>query len=126
MRQQANEQVLKWLDSKPVSELSISSITAAEIKLGIALLPEGKRKQQLKLLADEMLREFDSRCLGFDYSTSENYSEIVAGCIKQGRAISTEDAQIAAISKQNNLVLVTRNIRDFEMIEGIELYNPFD
>ena len=126
MRQQANEQVVKWLDSKPVSELSISSITAAEIKLGIALLPEGKRKQQLKLLADEMLREFDSRCLGFDYSTSEIYSEIVASCIKQGRAISTEDAQIAAISKQNKLVLVTRNIRDFEMIEGIELYNPFD
>ena len=96
------------------------------VYIGVALLPEGKRKKQLKLLADDMLLEFDSRCLGFEYSTSEIYSEIVASCLKQGRAISTEDAQIAAISKQNKLVLVTRNIRDFEMIEGIELYNPFD
>ncbi len=126
MRQKANQNVIKWLDNKPVSELLISLITVAEIKLGVALLPEGKRKMQLKALADEMLQEFGNNCRSFDFSTASIYSEIVASCIKQGRAISTENAQIAAICKYNKATLVTRNIRDFEMITELELHNPFD
>jgi tRNA(fMet)-specific endonuclease VapC len=33
------------------------------------------------------------------------------------------DGQIAAVSAANNLTLVTNNIRDFEMFQGLDLEN---
>ena len=125
MRQEPNAQVIDWVDNQLVSELAISSITIAEIKLGIALLPEGKRKSKLSELADGMLQEFGDNQFDFDAIAAEEYASIVSHCSKNGRAISTEDAQIAAISLVKSAVLVTRNTRDFETIPDLELYNPF-
>lgn len=100
--------------------MAISSITIAEIKLGIALLPNGKRKSLLANLADEMFQEFTENQFSFDTSCANQYADIVVSCSKQGRGISTEDAQIASISIVHNAVLVTRNTRDFETIDDLE------
>lgn len=125
MRPKPNSQVIEWMDKQSVEELTISSITVAEIRLGIALLPDGKRKNLLAGLAEEMFQEFTDNKLNFDNSAASEYATIVSHCSKNGRAISTEDAQIASIARVYNAVLVTRNIRDFEMIEDLELFNPF-
>ncbi|WP_176603738.1 PIN domain-containing protein [Desulfosarcina ovata] len=53
------------------------------------------------------------------------YAMIVSERAKKGRPISVEDAQIAAIAKTANLILATRNIKDFDNINGLELINPF-
>ena len=124
MRKEPTPSVINWLDEQVLDNLAISSITVAEIKLGVALLPDGKRKRALGSMADEMLLEFDNQ-YDFDSIVASEYADIVSHCTRQGRAISTEDAQIAAISRVNNAILVTRNTRDFEMIAGLELYNPF-
>ena len=125
MRPQPNAQVIQWLDEQLVSTLYISSITIAEIRLGIALLAKGKRQQLLAEAADAMLQDFAKNRLVFDHIAAENYAVIVSYCTKSGRPISVEDAQIASIAQTNNSVLVTRNTRDFEMIENLEIYNPF-
>lgn len=125
MRPQPNLDVIQWLDDQLVSELYVSSITIAEIRLGIALLPKGKRQQLLAKAADDMLQDFAGNRLVFDHIAAENYATIVSFCTKSGRPISVEDAQIASIAQANNSLLVTRNIRDFEMIESLEIYNPF-
>lgn len=125
MRQKPNPQVIKWMDNKPIDNLAISAITIAEIRLGIALLPDGKRKSSLSELANGMLQEFIDNQLDFDSLAATEYAMIVSYCTKQGRGISTEDAQIASIAKVYDATLVTRNIRDFDMIEGLELLNPF-
>lgn len=125
MRPKPSPQVIEWMDKQPVEDLTISSITVAEIRLGIALLPDGKRKSLLAGLAEEMLQEFVDNQLNFDNSAASEYAKIVSHCSKNGRAISTEDAQIASIARVYNAVLVTRNIRDFDMIENLELLNPF-
>ncbi len=43
MRPAPSLKVVQWLDSFPQMELWISAITVAEIWLGIAMLPDGKR-----------------------------------------------------------------------------------
>lgn len=125
MRLKPIPQVIEWMDNQPIDELAISSITVAEIRLGIALLPDGKRKNKLASLAEGMLQEFLDSQLDFDNTAAGEYAIIVSHCTRQGRAISTEDAQIASIVRVHDAVLVTRNTRDFEMIEDLELFDPF-
>jgi predicted nucleic acid-binding protein len=43
----------------------------------------------------------------------------------QGQPVATEDAQIAAIALAAGLIVVTRNTKDFENIEGLVLANPW-
>jgi predicted nucleic acid-binding protein len=40
--------------------------------------------------------------------------------------MSVEDAQIAAIARQNDLALATRNLADFNYLEGLALINPWE
>ncbi|MFB6348125.1 hypothetical protein ACFBZI_01480 [Moraxella sp. ZJ142] len=42
-----------------------------------------------------------------------------------GRIIHLVDAQIASIALVYELVLVTRNTKDFVMIDGLQAVNPF-
>jgi hypothetical protein len=45
--------------------------------------------------------------------------------LRQQRKMSLGDAFIAATSLEHNLPLATRNIKDFDWIEGLTWYNPF-
>jgi len=40
--------------------------------------------------------------------------------------MSLSDAIIAATALEHDLTLVTRNLKDFEWIEGLKLLNPVD
>ncbi len=126
MRESPNPDVVSWLDDQFVDNLATSSITVAEIRLGIALLPEGRRKQALSEAADKTLKDFADNLFSFDTDAAENYAEIVAKQIKIGRPISVEDAQIAAIAQAVSAVLVTRNVTDFVRVDGLEIVNPFE
>jgi tRNA(fMet)-specific endonuclease VapC len=43
-----------------------------------------------------------------------------------GQSPSFVDGQIAAVASTNNLILVTRNITDFENFSGLSLENWYD
>ncbi len=58
----------------------------------------------------------------------ENVSEIVAkkaGELKRKYNIATTDAIIAATAIQNNLTLLTRNVKDFNKIKEIRIKIPY-
>jgi predicted nucleic acid-binding protein len=127
MRPEPNQRVVQWLDAQPEWDIWISAITVAEIRLGISLLPNGKRKRSLEDLSEEMFQEdFTDRCLPFDYEVSFEYTKIVVERNQQGLPISIEDAQIAAIAKTGELTLATRNTKDFSHITGLNVINPWD
>ena len=117
--------VLKWLDTLSPSECYLSAITKAEIELGIALLPDGKRKVDLKTAAELMFDEFPERCLSFNSTAASRYADIVAESTRIGRPISVEDAQIAAIAITHDMVLATRNNSDYENIAELTILNPW-
>ena len=127
MRLSPEPKVLRWLDSRPAVDIWISAVTVAEIRLGIALLPDGQRKELLAGLAEAMFQEdFSDCCLPFDFSAAAEYASIVATRTRQGRPISVEDAQIAAIARTGDLTLVTRNTKDFSGLDGLILVNPWN
>lgn len=125
MRRVPDPSVMAWIDGQPQQRLHISSVTRAEIDLGIAILPEGQRKQGLQAAALRMFAEFRGRCLALDEPAASRYAALVSARMRAGRPISVEDAQIAAMALAGGLVLATRNVRDFAEIDGLSVIDPF-
>ncbi|MCK5356348.1 MAG: type II toxin-antitoxin system VapC family toxin [Methyloprofundus sp.] len=125
MRLSPNKKVVENVNKFPASLTFISAVTHAEILQGIALLDEGKRKQKLSKVADQILQLFDHNTLAFDKHSSRFYADIIQQRTQLGRPIDYPDAQIAAIALQHDLQLFTRNVRDFEKIGNLRLLNPW-
>jgi len=127
MRPEPDQAVLEWFAHRTGVSFYVTAITEAEILLGIALLPAGKRRTALTEAAEAMFRmEFAGRCLPFDTACAAQYAAIVVSRRKAGFSITTEDAQIASIALCNSYSLATRNIKDFKHIDGLMMSNPWD
>ncbi len=117
--------VIEWVDQHDSSDLVITALTAAELRAGVALLPEGGRRDELGVRIESLLVETFAGCvLAFDVDSAAHYAEVLAARTHGGRPISTFDAQIAAVCGQFNSVLATRNTADFTDT-GIPLVNPW-
>jgi hypothetical protein len=127
MRPHPSASVVSWLDEQSAGEVYINAISRAEIELGLLLMPMGKRQKALSQAAQAMFDEdFIGKCLPFDENAAHHYARIVSARTYAGRPISVEDAQIAAIALAHQMQLATRNTRDFEGIEGLEVVNPWN
>ena len=125
MRSSPSGEVRGWLDSRRTRELFVSSVTEAEIRAGVAILPEGARRQDLAGAAERMFGNlFAGRILPFDSRAARAYAEISAVRRATGRPLSFADGQIAAIARARGMAVATRNISDFEAT-GIELVDPW-
>lgn len=126
MRPQPSTIVLAWFAQQKNSEFYTSAITQAELLLGVALLPDGKRRDSVAGAVEQMFeQDFVDHCLPFDEFAAHEYAALVAARTKLGMPISTEDAQIAAIALRNGLALVTRNTKDFRNISDLVLIDPW-
>ena len=124
-RQIPDTGVLAWLDSLEISEVATTAVTAAELRYGVARLPDGHRKRELTVVIRQILAEdFYGRVLPLDERASIRYADVVTGREKIGRPIGVADAQIAAICRDSGATLATRNSADFEET-GIELIDPW-
>ncbi len=121
----ADPRVMSWLGKTLSSDIHTTIITEAELRYGIAILPEGQKKQQLLSSVEfQFANAFSKRTLHFKPPCAAIYAQIMADCRKIGRPIEPLDAQIAAIAKTHNATLATRNTADFEYT-GITLINPW-
>ena len=126
MRPKPAAEVLDWFNQQQNARYFVSAITRAEILLGIALLPAGKRRDSLALAAEQMFNEdFAGQILPFDGNCAAEYALLVAERTRHGHSISTEDGQIAATALSHDLSLATRNGKDFKGIEGLAVLDPW-
>jgi predicted nucleic acid-binding protein len=117
--------VERWLANQPVASVFISTITEAELRYGVALLPKGKRRSDLSMaLQDMLVEDFKGRILSFDSPAAIAFADIAADRRQAGRPITQADAQIAAIARSRGAVLATRNVSDFEEC-GVDVINPW-
>lgn len=125
MRVQPHTGVVEWIDRQPSDNLYVTAVTEAEIRTGIAILPEGEKQRGLATAADQA---FDvllaGRVLPFDSDAARMYAAIAAVRRSSGHPISHADCQIAAIARSIGASVTTRNVNDFEGC-GIEVVNPW-
>jgi predicted nucleic acid-binding protein len=126
MKPAADIRVASWLRRQPVDTIYISAITKAELLYGLALMPDGKRKEAL---AQTMQIFFADRVtnpiLAFTDQDALPYARLSARRRKMGRPVKELDGQIAAIALSYGFAVATRNVADFEHC-GIDVINPWE
>ena len=125
MRPRPDDRVMAWFARHANVALHLSAISEAELRAGLAVLPDGARRRGLETAFEAMMRDdFAGRCVAFDSAAARAYAAIAATRRLAGRPISTADCQIAAIAKARSYGLATRNLRDFEGC-GVSLVDPW-
>ncbi len=108
----------------PDEHLFISVITMGEIDKGIALLPDGQRKEALLQWFTTIEHEYAERLLPITTETAAIWGKITAKAQQEGFIIHASDGLIAATALQHGLHLMTRNVKDFEPTH-VMLINPW-
>jgi predicted nucleic acid-binding protein len=124
MRPAPDVAVVTWVRQQSRGSLATTAITVAEIRFGLARLPEGRRATQLRWLADDVLAAFPAQVLAFDAAAAAAYGAIAAARERAGHPIDALDGQIAAICRSHGAPLATRNTKDFVQT-GVELIDPW-
>lgn len=119
----ADAAVRAWVTRLPTRPVT-TVINRAEILSGIAMLPEGRRRDEVLDAADGVLSGMGV-CLPLTEECAEHYADIVAVRRRAGRPIASMDALIAAIVRVSGSRLATRDVDDFGGL-GLDLVNPWD
>jgi hypothetical protein len=114
MRTAPEATVVAWLDRQPAESVWITSITLFEARLGLALLPTGRRRQTLETAFARVLKEdLENRVLDFDSAAANEAASLAAERQQAGRPVDMRDTQIAGIALARRATLATRNVRHF-------------
>jgi predicted nucleic acid-binding protein len=117
--------VLAWIDAQMIETLYLSTISLAELRFGIASLPEGKRRDALHFsLEQRVLPLVAGRILPFDDPASQSYATLRARARAGGHAIAPADGYIAAIAAANGFAVATRDTSPFDAA-GVAVINPW-
>jgi len=123
MSKHPSPRVLAVLDSL-TEPPGITVITVAEIRFGIAMLPNGVRRQRLSVAAARVFDSLGPLVLPFDLPAADVYAETASNRRSAGRPIAQFDAVIASICRVKKATLLTRNVKDF-VGTGISLVDPW-
>ena len=125
MRPSPSPAVAKWIAGRDAEELYLTAVSEAELLYGVAIVPAGRRRNELEAAMLRWLETgFAERILPFDSAAARAYADIAAGRRSAGRPIAPADCQIAAIARSRGMAVATRNVRDFGDID-IEVVDPW-
>lgn len=111
---------MEWLNSIDDKDLHLSAVTVGEIQAGIEITrrQDSSRAEEIEGWLNQVVATYS--ILDMDASAFRAWARLMAG--KSDALL--EDAMIAAIAHVHNLVVVTRNVKDFEPF-GVPTLDPF-
>jgi predicted nucleic acid-binding protein len=111
-------QVMRWLES--VQLMAISAVTLEEAHFGLAWQPNTRKLALFNALVERMHTVYPITPV-----IAQRGGALRGQFQAQGITRSTPDMLIAATAIEHQLVLATRNVRDF-LGCGVQVVNPFD
>ena len=125
LRREPSAAVIEWLDAQNVETLFLAAISLAEMRFGVAALPEGKRRDWLhQSIEQRVVPLFRGRILPFDDAASKAYASLCAKARATGNAMASADGFIAATAAANGLIVATRDVAPFEAA-GLRVIDPW-
>lgn len=107
--------VAEQIQAHRPSELSISSITLAELRFGA----ERRKSRRLQRLIDGFVGDID--VVPFDEEVADRFGKVASALASKGTPIGTLDTMIAAHALHLGLTLVTHNQKHFRHVRGLKI-----
>jgi toxin FitB len=124
-RQRPEPKVVAFLAAQPLESLFVSSVTLAEIRFGIELIPEAKRRAALiDWLTHKVRPMFEQRVLSVSEDVMLKWRLLIEDGRKRGYTYSQPDLIIGATALEHGLTVVSRDTREYERA-GIPIVNPW-
>ena len=124
MKPEPNRPVISWLDAQAADTLFISSVTIAELRFRLGVMPEGKPKDKLKIALEDIMVLFEPRILSFDTRAAKLYSELAVKAREAGKGFLTPDGYIASIAAAHKFSVATRDTGPFKAA-NLTVINPW-
>jgi toxin FitB len=121
-KQSADKKVVDWLTANEAS-LVVDPIIIGELRIGILTLPRGRKRERLEQWFEGVVEIIE--CLPWDAKVSRRWAALVVDLKRKGETVPLLDGMIAATALQHDLIVATRNTRDFQKT-GVKTLNPFD
>lgn len=121
-----SESFVGWFGSQAERSLFLSVITLGELEKGVRLLPQGKKRAKLEVwLSDDVLPQFQNRLLDVGQRTMTIWATTLVELRAKGIIRPSFDSLIEAIALEHDLILVTRNVKNFYG-SAVTILNPWE
>ncbi len=98
----------------------VSEVTIAELKFGAE---NSRNKEKNRKTIDDFSKKFSIIPI---FNSLDVYAQEKARLRKKGQPLDDFDLLIGATAISNNFTIVTRNVSDFDRMDGIEIKNWVD
>jgi hypothetical protein len=124
-RRKPEPKVTEFIRSQPLEGLFVSTVTFAEIRFGIELLPDATRRSDLNdWLAHKVRPMFEQRVLGISEDVMFKWRLLVEDGRKAGHTFSQPDLIIAATAQHHGLTVVSRDTKEY-LAARVDVFNPW-
>jgi predicted nucleic acid-binding protein len=112
--------VVAWLSQLQTDQIFVSAVTLGELQIGIERTRDHdlNKAQEIELWVNSLLDSL--AVLSMDAACFREWARLM----HRRPAYLLEDAMIAATARIHQLVVSTRNERDFQGL-GVQVFNPF-
>lgn len=120
-----NSGLVEWIDATDESKLFLSVITVGELRIGIEMQQDKRKRGALETwLVSDLLERFAGRVLSFDIDVAERWGRVEGRARAGSGKLPAIDSLIAATALQHGLTLITQNESDFART-GVPILNPW-
>lgn len=116
-------QVITFLTQQ--NDLWLSVIVIHELEFGVQGMPDGQRRDRVNAFYGTFIDKLADRVLPVERAVAEHVAQLRAQSRRAGRVLHLADALIAGTAIVHNLVLATRNDKDFVDL-GVDVVNPWE
>jgi tRNA(fMet)-specific endonuclease VapC len=113
-------QIVPRLQAMRPADLGVPAIVEYELRYGLLRLPQAAAAPRLTALA-QFLQAMQK--LPFDAECAEHAARIRADLEAAGTPIGPHDTLIAATALRHQSTLITRNVREFSRVPGLQCAN---
>ena len=113
--------VVEWL-KRNEQEIVVDPVVLGEVRFGILLLPQGRRRQRLERWFRTGVQRIE--CLPWEAESGLRWARLLAELRESGQGMPIKDSLIATTALVHGLTVSTRNRKDFEKA-GVHVFDPF-